>query len=104
MNNNELDVKTIFKKYYKERKADLDKYYAQDRNLLNKFEELGYDNNEKGATFFLDAVDEIGYLLSVGASEDEVRVMIPPILLDSYHFAYEVGKTEFLDKIDKIEE
>ena len=102
MNNNELDVKTIFKKYYKERKADLDKYYAQDRNLLNKFEELGYDNNEKGATFFSDAVDEIGYLLSVGASEDEVRVMIPPILLDSYHFAYEVGKTEFLDKIDKF--
>ena len=28
MNNNELDVKTIFKKYYKERKADLDKYYT----------------------------------------------------------------------------
>ena len=52
MNNNELDVKTIFKKYYKERKADLDKYYTQDRNLLNKFEELGYDNNEEGATFY----------------------------------------------------
>ena len=28
--------------------------------------------------------------------------MIPPILLDSYHFAFEVGKTVFLGKIDKF--
>ena len=97
MKDNELDVEKIFKKYYagKEFSSDL----AHTSEHLEKFNELGYDVSERGAMFFSDVLAEVRYLYSAGASEEEIRFMIPSISLEYSNFCYEVGRNRFATEI-----
>ena len=62
-------------------------YMTEYREFLT---ELGYDTYRKGGTFFLDLMDEVVSMLQDGKSNDEVRVLIPCIFIEHYHFYYEI--------------
>lgn len=97
MKNNELDVETIFNKYCAGKDFTMDLAHTVEH--LEKFNMLGYDISKKGALYFSDVLDEVRYFYNAGASEEEIRFMIPSICLEYYYFGYEVGKNTFYAEI-----
>ncbi len=93
MKDNELDAEVIFNKYCAGK--DFTKDLACTVEHLEKFNELGYDVSERGALFFSDVLAEVRYYYNAGASEEEIRFMIPHISLDYYHFCHEVKGDTF---------
>lgn len=97
MEDNELDVGVIFNKYCAGK--DFTRDLAHTVEHYEKFSKLGYDVSGSGALYFSDMLDEVRYYYNAGASDEEVRTMIPSIGLDYYHFCHEVSRDTFYGEI-----
>lgn len=100
MKDNELDAEVIFNKYCAGKDFTRDLVHTVEH--YEKFSKLGYDVSGDGALYFSDMLDEVRYYYNAGASDEEVRTMIPHIGLDYYHFCHEVGRGTFYSEMKEF--
>ena len=61
---------------------------------------LGYDVTKKGLYLFVSLAEEVRDLLKEEKSHAEILEMLPALLRDEYHIAFEMRKANYMEMLD----
>lgn len=61
---------------------------------------LGYDVTKKGLYLFVSLAEEVRDLLKEEKSHTEILEMLPALLRDEYHIAFEMRKANYMEMLD----
>ena len=61
---------------------------------------LGYDVTKKGLYLFVSLAEEVRDLLKEENSHAEILEMLPALLRDEYHIAFEMRKANYMEMLD----
>lgn len=63
-------------------------------------EMLGYDVTKKGLYLFVSLAEEVRDLLKAEKSHAEILEMLPSLLREEYHFAFEMRKSNYMEMLN----
>ena len=63
---------------------------------------LGYDVEKKGFYLFVCLAEEIRELLKEEKTHDEIIDMLPALMLEEYHFAFDMRKSSYMDYLNEF--
>ena len=61
---------------------------------------LGYDITKKGIYLFVSLAEEVRDLLKEEKSHSEILEMLPALLKEEYHFAFEMRKANYMELLN----
>ena len=66
------------------------------------FSKMGYNVDLYGAGLFESMLEEVRMLLASGATEEEIRKVLPDYYREDFHFYFEIGENEYFEQMKEF--